>query len=397
MASLNETPQGERLHIGIFGKRNAGKSKLLNAITGQDAALVSAVKGTTTDPVFKAMELLPIGPVVLIDTPGIDDSGELGSLRTEKTKSILRKTDIAILVVDAMEGFSQEDEGLAKIFAEMDIKYLIVYNKSDLKKGNLADGFYVSAETGENIEALKEEIIKISGAKDELRRMVSDLIEAGDIVVLVVPLDKSAPKGRLILPQQQAIRDILDAGAVSLVTRDTEFSAALAALKKPPALVITDSQAFEKVARETPASVRLTSFSILAARYKGVLESSVCGVKALESIRDGDKILISEGCTHHRQCEDIGTVKIPKWIEEYTGAKPLYEFSSGNGFPEDLSRFKMIVHCGGCMLNMREMRYRYRAAAEANVPITNFGVLISQMKGILKRSTAPCYELNQSC
>ena len=393
ISSLNDTPRGERLHIGIFGKRNAGKSSLLNAITGQAAAVVSQIKGTTTDPVFKAMELLPIGPVVLIDTPGIDDYGELGDLRIERTKNILRKTNVALLVVDILEGLADEDTELIKTFEETGVKYLVVYNKSDLAKSAPSEGFCVSAETGENIYALKEKIAQISGTEAETRRLVADLLSPGDVVVLVVPIDSAAPKGRLILPHQQAIRDILEAGAAALVAQPAGLAGTLKKLNAPPKLVITDSQVFEQVSKETPRDVRLTSFSILMARYKGAFEQAVRGVKALDSIKDGDKILISEGCTHRKQCDDIGTVKMPKWIEKHTGAKPVYEFSAGGGFPQDLSGFKMIIHCGGCMLNNREMDYRHRAAGEANVPITNYGVAISYMQGILERCTAPIYEL----
>ncbi|MCL2009443.1 MAG: [FeFe] hydrogenase H-cluster maturation GTPase HydF [Synergistaceae bacterium] len=403
MSSLNDTPRGERLHIGIFGKRNAGKSSLLNAITGQAAAVVSPVKGTTTDPVFKAMELLPIGPVVLIDTPGIDDYGELGELRTEKTKDVLRKTNIALLVVDTLEGLADEDAELIKTFEEMGVKYLVVYNKSDLAgfapAGRASsEGFFVSAVTGENIGALKEKIAQLSGPEAETRRLTAGLLSPGDVVVLVVPIDSAAPKGRLILPQQQVIRDVLDTGAVSVVTQPAGLADTLKKLNNPPSLVITDSQAFGQVAKETPGGVRLTSFSILMARCKGSFEQAVRGVKALDAIKDGDKILISEGCTHHKQCDDIGTVKIPRWIEKHishTGAKPVYEFSSGGGFPHDLSNFKMIIHCGGCMLNNREMLYRCRAAEEAGVPMTNYGVAISHMEGILERCIAPFSELEE--
>jgi len=389
MSTLSETPRGERLHIGIFGKRNAGKSSLLNAITGQDAAIVSPVKGTTTDPVFKTMELLPVGPVVLIDTPGIDDDGALGGLRVEKTKSILRKTDIALLVVDSSEGLADEDRELIKIFKETGVRYLTVFNKSDLTKSVIRDGICVSSVTGENINTLKENIASISETDAETHKLVADLLDPGDVVVLVVPIDKAAPKGRLILPQQQVIRDILEANAVSIVTQAANLAETFKKLRNNPKLVITDSQVFEQVSKETPNDIGLTSFSILMARYKGVLEQVVNGAKSIDTIKDGDKILISEGCTHHRQCDDIGTVKIPKWIEKYTGAKPLYEFSSGGGFPHDLSSFKLIIHCGGCMLNSREMDYRCRTAREFHVPITNYGVAISHMQGILERCIAP--------
>jgi [FeFe] hydrogenase H-cluster maturation GTPase HydF len=386
---MNNTPNGERLHIGIFGKRNAGKSSLLNAITGQTLAVMSEVKGTTTDPVMKAMELLPIGPVLLIDTPGIDDSGELGSLRTEKTRDVLRKTDVALLAVDAEFGQGAEDKALIEIFRQMNIPYLIVYNKMDRAAEIFEDGFYVSAKTGENIFELKEKIAAIGIGSEPERTLVRDLLKAGDTVVLVVPIDKAAPKGRLILPQQQAIRDILEAGAVSLVVRDNEYTAALDDLKKPPALVITDSQAFEFVDRQTPQHIPLTSFSILMARYKGVLEGAVKGARALDTLKDGDKVLIAEGCTHHRQCDDIGTVKLPKWLRKHSGTNPDFVFSSGGGFPKDLSGFKAIVHCGGCMLNSREMLYRQRTADAVGIPMTNYGVAISHMLGILARCISP--------
>ncbi len=383
MSSLNDTPRGERLHIGIFGKRNAGKSSLLNALTGQYSAVVSNIKGTTTDPVYKAMELLPLGPVVLIDTPGIDDFGELGSLRMEKTREILRKTDIALLVIDAREAVAEDEKRLIRIFEETGVKYLIVYNKSDISQNKPMDALCVSAETGENIEALKEQIARLDVSDTEKRRLIADLLAPGDMVVLVTPIDEAAPKGRLILPQQQVIRDALEAGAASVVTQPEGLSGVLQRLNSLPKLVVTDSQAFERVSKETPKDVWLTSFSILMARYKGVLEQAVCGAKALDTIKDGDRILISEGCTHKRQCGDIGTVKLPRWIEKHTCAKPVYEFTSGGEFPKDLSAYKVIIHCGGCMLNAREMQYRRRAARD--VPMTNYGVAISHMRGILER------------
>ena len=383
MSALNDTPRGERLHIGIFGKRNAGKSSLLNALTGQDAAVVSSVKGTTTDPVYKAMELLPLGPVVLIDTPGIDDSGELGGLRIDKTREILRKTDIALLVVDACEGIAEEDRRLIRIFEEAGAKYLIIYNKSDTLQSAPEGALPVSAATGENTHALKEQIARLGAVDTEKRRLVADLLEPGDIVVLVTPIDAAAPKSRLILPQQQVIRDAMEAGAVSIITQPEGLAGTLQKLNAPPKLVVTDSQAFGSVAKETPQDVWLTSFSILMARYKGVLEQALNGAKALDSIQDGDRILISEGCTHHRQCGDIGTVKLPRWIKQHSGARPVYDFTSGGEFPEDLSVYKIIIHCGGCMLNAREMQYRRRAAGD--VPMTNYGVAISHMQGILDR------------
>ena len=387
---MNNTPRGERLHIGIFGKRNAGKSSLLNAITGQDAAVVSPVKGTTTDPVYKAMELLPIGPVVLIDTPGIDDMGALGALRIEKAKSILRKTNIALLVVDALEGLDDYDRELISAFDETGVKYLVVYNKSDLKKHDAPDAISVSSHTGENIHELKEMIARVGAEEDEHCRLVADLLQPGDVIVLVIPIDSAAPKGRLILPQQQVIRDALEAEAFSVVTQTQGLTDTFAKLKNPPKLVITDSQAFEEVSKLTPDDVGLTSFSILMARYKGVLEGAVSCARSIDNIRSGDKILISEGCTHHRQCDDIGTVKIPRWIERHTGVKPEYVFTSGDdGFPADLSTFRLIIHCGGCIQNPREMRYRYNAARQAGIPMTNYGIAISHMQGILERCIAP--------
>ena len=362
---------------------------MLNALANQDIAVVSPVKGTTTDPVYKAMEILPAGPVLLIDTAGIDDSGELGELRIDKTKSVLSKTDIALLVVDAQEGLSGEDRQLMLLFEEARIQYLVVYNKSDLAQQDADGGFCVSCTTGKNIHELREKIAELGKAVDESLRLVADLINAHDVVVLVVPIDKAAPKGRLILPQQQAIRDILEAGAIAIVARDSEFSETLKKLQAPPALVITDSQVFGKIAAQTPDSVALTSFSILMAQYKGVLESAVPCAKSIDSIEDGDAILISEACTHHRQCDDIATIKLPRMIEGYTGKKPAYAFSSGTAFPDDLSGYKMIIHCGGCMLNRRGMIRRDQAAREAGVPMTNFGVAISHMQGILERCIAP--------
>jgi len=387
--SLNETPQGERLHIGIFGRRNAGKSSLLNSITGQDIAVVSDVKGTTTDPVYKAMELLPIGPVVFIDTAGVDDDSELGQLRITKTEKVLRKTDIALLVVDAEEGLLEEDNRLISDFDELGVKHLIVYNKSDLIKDIPRGEFCVSCKTGKNIHELKEKIAEMGKEKENEKRLIADLIKANDVVILVIPIDKAAPKGRLILPQQQAIRDILEAGAIPLVTREVEFSDTLKKLKEPPALVITDSQVFGRVSMETPADIPLTSFSILMARYKGILGSAVRAAKSLDSIEDGDRILVSEGCTHHRQCDDIGTVKLPKWIKQYTKKEPVFEFTSGVEFPNDLCGYKLIIHCGGCMLNSREMIYREHSARKAGVPMTNYGVVISFMQGILERCLVP--------
>lgn len=388
---LNDTPRANRIHIGFFGRRNSGKSSLVNAITGQDLAVVSDIKGTTTDPVYKAMELLPLGPVVIIDTPGIDDEGALGELRVKKSLQVLNKTDIAVLVIDSLVGKTKEDEELIKIFDEKGINYIVVYNKADLMTKEIAkidNGIFVSAKTGYNIEELKERIAALSVGEGPKRRIVADLIKPLDFVVLVTPIDQSAPKGRIILPQQQTIRDILDTGATAIVVKDNEYQDTLNNLGKKPRLVITDSQVFQKVSQETPEDIHLTSFSILFARYKGILDIAVKGVKALESLEDGDIILISEGCTHHRQCEDIGTVKLPRWIRNYTKKELNFKFTSGTEFPENLLQYKLVVHCGGCMLNEREMKYRYKCAQDQNVSITNYGILISYIHGILKRSIA---------
>lgn len=388
---LNDTPRANRIHIGFFGRRNSGKSSLVNAITGQDLAVVSDIKGTTTDPVYKAMELLPLGPVVIIDTPGIDDEGALGELRVKKSLQVLNKTDIAVLVIDSLVGKTKEDEELIKIFDEKGINYIVVYNKADLMTEEIAEidnGIFVSAKTGYNIEELKERIAALSVGEGPKRRIVADLIKPLDFVVLVTPIDQSAPKGRIILPQQQTIRDILDTGATAIVVKDNEYQDTLNNLGKKPRLVITDSQVFQKVSQETPEDIHLTSFSILFARYKGILDIAVKGVKALESLEDGDTVLISEGCTHHRQCEDIGTVKLPRWIRNYTKKELNFKFTSGTEFPENLSQYKLVVHCGGCMLNEREMKYRYKCAQDQNVSITNYGILISYIHGILKRSIA---------
>jgi len=389
--SLNETPSANRVHIGFFGKRNSGKSSLVNAVTGQDIAVVSEVKGTTTDPVYKAMELLPVGPVMIIDTPGVDDEGYLGELRVKKTRQVLRKTDVAVLVTDSVSGMSKEDEELINLFEEKNIRYIIVYNKADLLENIPAEtdnAIYVSAKTGHNINRLKEKIAALAAADEPEKRIVGDLLEPSDFVVLVIPIDKAAPKGRLILPQQQTIRDILDSGATAIAVRETEFRETLEKLGKKPKIVITDSQAFSKVSAETPEDILLTSFSILFARYKGYLETAVKGVKALDTLKDGDTVLISEGCTHHRQCDDIVTVKLPRWIREYTNKQVNFEFTSGTGFPDDLSGYRLVVHCGGCMLNEREIKYRQKCAVEQNVPITNYGILISYVHGILERCIA---------
>lgn len=393
MSSLHETPSGERVHISLFGRRNAGKSSLINAITGQSLAIVSEQKGTTTDPVSKAMELLPLGPVLVTDTPGLDDEGELGALRVEKARQVLGKTDIALLVVDACAGLSPEDRELLALLRERNLPRLLVMNQCDRLPENTPrpalEGettLWVSAATGENIHQLKEAIAALHPASGLEKRIVADLLSPGDLVVLVTPIDEAAPKGRLILPQQQTIRDILEAGAMAAVTRETELPQTLAALKAPPRMVITDSQAFAKVSKDVPETVPLTSFSILFARYKGNLMGALRGVKALETLEDGDKVLISEGCTHHRQCNDIGTVKIPGWIRKKTGKEPEFVFTSGGEFPQDLTPYRLIVHCGGCMLNEREMQTRARRAAEQGVPMTNYGILIAHITGILARS-----------
>lgn len=391
---LNDTPSGVRTHIGFFGQRNAGKSSLVNAVTGQELSVVSDTKGTTTDPVQKAMELLPLGPVLIIDTPGFDDSGSLGEKRVQKTKQILNKTDIAILVVDKTTGLRESDLELISLFKQKDIPYLTVYNKcdlapleekEDLNKDSSDIAFFVSAKTGTGIHALKEKIASLA-PKDDGRRLVADLIKPEDFVVLVVPIDSAAPKGRLILPQQQAIRDILDSDATSIVVKENGLKKTLESLGRKPSLVITDSQAFEEVAKDTPLDIPLTSFSILMARLKGFLSFAVEGVHAIDRLKDGDRILIAEGCTHHRQCDDIGTVKLPRWLKKYTGKDLIIETSSGIHFPEDLSSYALIIHCGGCMLNNREVIYRAKCARDQGVPMTNYGIAIAHMKGILARS-----------
>ena len=390
--SLNATPSGERVHIAFFGRRNAGKSSLVNAFTGQSLAIVSDVKGTTTDPVSKAMELLPLGPVQIIDTPGIDDVGELGALRVEKTKQVLRKTDLAIVVLDATAPMDQADQALLALIKARELPHILAFNKADLLETVpecQENTIYVSAKTGYHIHELKELAASLAQAAAQERPLVRDLMDPGDTAVLVVPIDKSAPKGRLILPQQQVIRDVLEAGASALVCRDTELSQTLAALAAPPKIVITDSQVFGKVDKLVPPAVPLTSFSILMARYKGDLPLTVAGVAALKTLREGEKVLIAEGCTHHRQCEDIGTVKIPKWLEGYTGKKFQYAFTSGGEFPEDLSSYALVIHCGGCTLNPKEMAARQRLAREQQVPITNYGVLIAALHGILPRALQP--------
>ncbi len=398
---MNQTPSSERVHIGFFGRRNAGKSSVLNAVTGQDLAVVSDVKGTTTDPVQKSMELLPLGPVVVIDTPGIDDEGELGALRVKKSYQVLNKSDAAVLVVDASLGLCEEDFAFIEHIQKKQIPYAVAFNKSDLApSASLAKDLqylkehqidFVSVSTADlsGIDTLKEKIATLAKTEDTKLRIVADLIHPSDFVVLVVPIDKAAPKGRLILPQQQTIRDILEADATAIVVKEYELRDTLAHLGKKPRLVITDSQVFAKVSADTPADIMLTSFSILFARYKGNLPALIKGVTALEQIEDGDKILVSEGCTHHRQCDDIGSVKLPRWIRQYTGKEPEFVFSSGTEFPTDLSPYKMIVHCGGCMLNEREMKYRLACAKDQNIAMTNYGILIAYIQGILKRSVEP--------
>ena len=384
---LNDTPQSERIHIGFFGRRNAGKSSLVNAITNQQISVVSDVKGTTTDPVTKAMELLPLGAVVIIDTPGFDDEGELGLMRVKRTKQVLNRADIAVLVIDGNAGKSPLDEELISLFKEKNIPYLIAYNKSDLTgEKEYTDGIAVSSLSGYNINELKEKIASIAKLDKEERKICSDLLKLGDIAVLVVPIDESAPKGRLILPQQQTIRDVLDAGASALVVKDTELEMLLEKLGTKPEVVITDSQVFGKVSKIVPQDIKLTSFSILMARYKGFLDTAVKGAVAIENLKDGDKVLISEGCTHHRQCNDIGTVKLPNWLRKYTGKDIVIETSSGKGFPDDLSEYSLVIHCGGCMLNEREMQYRRKFAEDSEIPFTNYGIAIAYMQGILKRT-----------
>ncbi|MCL2070140.1 MAG: [FeFe] hydrogenase H-cluster maturation GTPase HydF [Treponema sp.] len=412
---MNSTPTANRVHIGFFGRRNTGKSSLVNAITGQDLAIVSGQKGTTTDPVYKAMELLPLGPVVIIDTPGIDDEGELGELRVSRTRRVLNKTDIAVIVIEDVSRKGTEaqreeedyeaEKNLIKILKDKEIPYIIVQNKYDLNcaatpwlsesvprtEGSMREDFDglipVSAETGFNIDLLKEKIAALAPAEEQ-GRLVADLIKPCDFVVLVIPIDKAAPKGRLILPQQQVMRDILETGAAAIAVRDTELKEALAKLGRQPALVITDSQVFAEVSAIVPPEIPLTSFSILFARRKGWLDTSLRGVAALDDLQNGDRVLICEGCTHHRQCEDIGTVKIPGMIKKYSGKEPDFSFRSGGDFPDDLSPYKVIIHCGACMLNDREMQYRRRCAEDQGIPFTNYGITIAQIQGILKRSVA---------
>lgn len=404
---MNQTPASERVHISFFGRRNAGKSSVINAITGQDLAIVSSIKGTTTDPVYKTMELLPLGPVMIIDTPGIDDEGELGALRVKKSYQVLNKTDIAILIVDSTTGKTDADYALISRFIHKKIPYLIVYNKIDLLTDqevyDLAfstrkEEVLVSVAANMNIHELKEKIASMKPEDSHKYPLIGDLINPEDLVILVVPIDKAAPKGRLILPQQQTIRAVLERGGLSLVVRDTELKSTLELFRSQgikPKLVVTDSQAFARVSKDTPEDITLTSFSILFSRYKGELDAQLLGINALSTVKDGDRILISEGCTHHRQCDDIGTYKLPKWIREYTGKEPVFEFTSGTEFPDDITSYKMVIHCGGCMLNEREMKYRIACCQDQNVPITNYGIAIARMTGILKRSLEPFPEMQK--
>lgn len=404
MAGMNETPSGERVHIGFFGRRNAGKSSVVNAVTGQDLAVVSSVKGTTTDPVKKSMEILPLGPVVIIDTPGFDDEGSIGELRVQKTRKILEQTDIAVLVVDTTEGFREADEELTDLFRERKVPFIIALNKCDIPEDsedhnvgeedpgslqkiakNCSGMLHVSTVSGQGIDELKMRIAALRPEEKE-GRLIADRISSGDMIVLVVPIDKAAPKGRLILPQQQTIRDILDAGASALVVQDSELEETLAKLGTKPALVVTDSQVFGKVDKIVPDDIPLTSFSILMARYKGLLDNAVKGVAAISRLKDGDKVLIAEGCTHHRQCGDIGTEKIPRWLRDFTGKDLVFETASGTGYPDDLTPYALVVHCGGCMLNEREVSHRADRTAAQGVPITNYGTMIAYVHGILKRS-----------
>lgn len=395
--SLNETPSGQRVHIGFFGLRNAGKSSLVNAVTNQELSIVSAVEGTTTDPVRKAMELLPLGPVVIIDTPGIDDAGELGGMRVRKAVEVLRRCDVAVLAVDATRGLADADRELISAFEERKVPYIVALTKTDLLEGdvlpetpeNASACIATSALTGAGIERLKEALARIAEDAGPSRRLLADLIDPGDHIVFVVPIDESAPAGRLILPQQMALRDVLDVHATCSVCQPDELAQTLELLTQPPRLVVTDSQAFGKVAAIVPEDVPLTSYSILMARYKGTLEAQVAGVKRLESLADGDRVLVAEGCTHHRQCGDIGTVKLPALIKSVLGAEPSFEFTSGNGYPDDLQGFSLVLHCGGCMLNEREMAHRMRTAAQAGVPVVNYGMALARLNGVLYRALAP--------
>ena len=405
MNTLNDTPSGERLHIGFFGVRNAGKSSVVNAVTNQDLALVSSVRGTTTDPVKKAMELLPLGPVVVIDTPGIDDEGALGKMRVERTREVLKETDIAVLVADGTEGLHRADRELLELFKTRKIPFLVVFNKVDLiaaydrmellhtPEGVPEENILLcSAKTGEGINEIREALGKLSKSASKEKLILGDLVNQGDVIVLVIPIDESAPKGRIILPQQMVLREILDCQATAVCAQASDLLKTLGSLKEPPRMVITDSQAFKTVLRDVPDSIDTTSFSILMSRYKGNLETQVRGARALKNLTADDTVLISEGCTHHRQCQDIGTVKLPNWIEEYCGARPNFEFTSGGEFPKDLSKYSAIVHCGGCMLNEKAMQSRIAQAVEQNVPITNYGIAIGEFQGSLSRVLRPLKE-----
>lgn len=388
---MNDTPVANRVHIGFFGRRNVGKSSLVNRVTGQNLSIVSDTKGTTTDPVRKTMELLPLGPVLIIDTPGYDDEGALGRLRVEKTRQMLRQTDVAVLVADAAQGLGKWEQELLNLFRERSQPYIITYNKADIVPDHSAAGeheIYISALTGDGIQELKEKIAHVTHTDDMTKQLVGDLMGPEDVAVLVTPIDSAAPKGRMILPQQQVIRDVLETQGICVVVREDQLTAALAALSKKPALVVTDSQAFHQVNAQTPQEIPLTSFSILMARFKGTLEESVRAVAQIERLEDGDKVLIAEGCTHHRQCTDIGTVKLPNWLQKHTGKHITIETSSGTEFPDDLTPYQLVLHCGGCMLNEREMQYRQRSARLQGVPMTNYGIAIAYMNGILKRSIA---------
>jgi len=392
MSELNRTPAAERAHLTFLGRRNVGKSSLINAFTGQEVSVVSPVKGTTTDPVSKAMELLPLGPVMILDTPGLDDEGELGQLRVRRTRQSLNRTDLALVVLDAVSGLQEEDRELLDTLQKKNIPYLLIYNKADLLDTvppEEENSIYVSAKTGLNLHALREKAARALVREVPKQPLIADLVQPGDTVVLVIPLDASAPKGRLILPQQMVIRDLLEAGASALCCRDTELETTLSALSAPPRLVVTDSQMFGKVAKTVPSDVPMTSFSILMARYKGSLPAAVAGAAVLDSLRDGDRVLIAEGCTHHRQCEDIGTVKIPRWIREKTGTEPEFVFSSGNSFPEDLTGIRLVIHCGACTLPEKEVRFRMACCRDQGVPVTNYGIAIAHLHGILRRSVAP--------
>lgn len=387
---LNETPNANRIHIGIFGRRNAGKSSIINAITGQELAIVSDVKGTTTDPVSKSMEMLPLGPVTIIDTPGLDDEGMLGEKRIEKAYQVLNKTDIALLIVDSSLGLSSEDKEILSLIKDKNIPYLVVMNKSDLIETKIEDEnyIYVSTITKENINELKELIGKIAPKENE-KVIVSDLINPSDKVILVIPIDKAAPKGRLILPQQQTIRDILDKGAVAIMCKEDELKDTISLMKEKPKLVITDSQAFKRVSLDTPKDIPLTSFSILFARYKGEIDILLRGVRKVKELKDGDIILISEGCTHHRQCGDIGSEKIPKLLKKFTNKDLNFEFSSGTEFPKNLDKYALVVHCGGCMLNEKEMKHRISYTNNQGLEIVNYGILLAYLNGILQRAVEP--------